>query len=131
MKKMKKLGVLFLAGALSMGVGALAACGDDDNATNADNGNGANATAYTLIVKDEDGNPMSDYYIGICIMKDGKITNCLDPVKTDANGKVVFEVAEGTYHVNDGNPYDNYVLKEEYTLTDYGTTEVIIVDTSK
>ncbi len=115
MKMMKKLGALLLAGALTVGVGALTACGGDD------------ATAYTLIVKDADGNAMKDYYITICEVVNGEKTTCLPPQKTDANGKVVFEVAEGSYAVSDANTGDDLDLQTDYYLNEYGTTNVVIV----
>ncbi len=150
MKKIKKLAALLLVGALSLGIGAFAACGDDDTTTtppadnsgNTDNGgndntdNGgntddsANANGYTLLVKDEEGNAMADYYITICIVENGEKTTCLEPKKTDANGEVVFEVTEGNYAVSDANAFDTLELAHDYYLTYYGSTLVVIVDTN-
>ena len=118
MKKMKKFGAILMAGALSLGVCAFAACGGDASKEKAD--------AYTLIVKDSEGNVMKDYHITICKVVDGEKAACEVPQATDENGKVVFNVPEGTWAVSDANPNDNITLQGDYYLADYSTMNVIV-----
>ena len=90
-------------------------------------GNGGSANAYTLVVKDSNGNAMSNYAITVCHVENGEKTTCEVPKTTDANGKVVFELAKGNYAVSDANPNDNISLQGEYYFTDYGTINVTVV----
>ena len=128
MKKMKKLGALLAASILSLGVGAFAACGDDNN----DNGNdnaGAATDAYTLVVKDADGNAIEGVKIGICVYTEGGF--CLNPEKTDANGKVVFDANDGveaglTYTLN-SNTLNGYTAQENYVFDSFGEYTVVLI----
>ena len=122
MKKMKKFGAILAAGALSLGVCAFAACGGDND----DSNNTPTATEYTLVVKTANGQVMKNYEIMICIMENGEKGACLPSKATDANGKVVFDAPAGTYGVSDADEGDNITLADSYTLTDYGTYEIIV-----
>ena len=130
MKKMKKLGALLAASILSLGVGAFAACGDDNN----DNGNdnaGAATDAYTLVVKDADGNVLQDVRVGICTYDETthEKGTCLNPEKTDANGKVVFDANDG---VEDGevytlNPIGDWEAQQTYVFKAYDEYTVVLI----
>ena len=112
MKLLKKVGSFVASCVLCLG---FAACGGG-----ADDG-------YTLIVKDTNGNVMSNYYITICVVENGVKTTCLTPQATDSNGKVVFQVEKGNYAVSDANTMDNITLQGDYLLTNYGTTNVTVI----
>ncbi len=126
MKNMKKLGTILMAGALSMGLFAFAACGDKE-----DDKGGDNVTAYTVIVKDSEGNLIEGCSVGICVW-DADLndkTTCYQPKVSDANGKIIFDDREeGSYVLSDGDPTDGYTVAEKtYFLTEYGTTEITVV----
>ncbi|MBE5745608.1 MAG: hypothetical protein E7355_05715 [Clostridiales bacterium] len=130
MKKMKKIGALLAAGILSLGVGAFAACGDDNN----NDDNGAAKDAYTITVKDANGNAIEGIRIGVCTYD--KTTQqkgmCLAPEATDANGKVVFDkndnVTEGVYALNTDLFSAQYETQETYVFEAYGEYTVILIE---
>ena len=111
MKLWKKVCSFVAALGLCLG---FTACGGDNN-------------GYTLVVKDTNGNVMSNYAITICVVENGVKTTCLAPQTTDANGKVVFKVEKGTYAVSDANTMDNITLQGDYLLTNHGTTNVTVI----
>ena len=115
MKKIKTLISLLAASALALCVMLVAACG-------------GNATAYTLLVKDENGNALSGVTIGICTYDEttGEKTNCLTPKTTDESGKVVLEADEGTYTVNQ-DALGNYSCQETYVLKAYGEYTIVLI----
>ena len=129
MKKMKKIGALLAAGILSLGVGAFAACGDDND----NDGSGAAKDAYTITVKDENGNAIQGIRIGVCTYD--KTTQqkgtCLAPEATDANGKVVFDkndnVTEGVYALNTDLFSAQYETQETYVFEAYGEYTVVLI----
>ncbi len=126
MKKMKKFGSILMAGVLSLGLCALAACGDDDK----NDDKGENATAYTVIVKDSEGNYVEGCKVGICVWDDevNDKTTCYTPIASDANGKIVFEYPEGKYVLSDGDADDGYTVAEKtHFLTTHGTTTITVV----
>ena len=88
---------------------------------------GSSADGYTLIVKDSNGNVMSNYAITICVVENGVKSTCLPPQTTDANGKVTFKVDKGNYAVSDVNEMDNITLQGDYYLSNYGTTNVTVI----
>lgn len=117
MKKMKKFGAILMAGALSLGVCAFTACGDKEEKAN----------AYTIIVQDTSGNPIANYPINLCEYDaNGALISCNTPIPTDANGKVVFNVEEKKYHVNDGLTTDNLILAGDYIIESYNTYTVVL-----
>ena len=128
MKKTKKIGALLAASILSLGVGAFVACGDGDNTGNNDN---VAKDAYTLVVKDAQGNAMEGVRIGICVYT--KNGFCLNLETTDANGKVVFDKADGvedgkTYTLNSLSPIlTNYSAQENYVFESYGEYTVVLI----
>jgi len=130
MKKMKKIGALLAAGILSLGVGAFAACGDDNN----NDDNGAAKDAYTITVKDANGNAIEGIRIGVGTYD--KTTQqkgmCLAPDATDAIGKVVFDkndnVTEGVYALNTDLFSAQYETQETYVFEAYGEYTVILIE---
>ncbi len=116
MKKIKTLISLLAASVLAACVMLVAACG------------GGNATAYTLLVKDENGNALSGVLVGICTYDEttGEKTNCLTPATTDENGKVVLQADEGTYTVNE-ETLGVYSCQETYVLKAYGEYTIVLV----
>ena len=99
------------------------ACGNSD---------GGDANAYTLIVKDANGNTLSGVSIGLCVYdatKEDDKGTCLPPKTTDANGKVVFDAStnavEGKYVLSENEP--NYQWKEHYIVESYGEYTVILI----
>ena len=82
-----------------------------------------NATAYTIIVKYENGTPAEGINISLC-----EGTNCLTPAATDANGVVVFEVDPANYHITLAQaPISGYEWPDVYTGESYGTTTIILI----
>lgn len=116
MKNVRKILSLFAASLLALCVLFAVGCG------------GENATAYTLLVKDESGNAVSGVMIGICTYDEtsGEKSNCLTPAQTDENGKVVLQADEGTYTVNE-DTLGNYSCKETYVLKAYGEYTIVLI----
>lgn len=116
MKKVYKFLSLVAAAVLALGVMLICACG------------GGEATAYTVYVKDESGNAISNVMVGICTYDEatGEKSNCLTPKLSDENGKVVFEENEATYTINE-DTLGNYKCKEKCVLKAYGEYTIVLV----
>lgn len=120
MTKVKKFFAVLLTAFLCFTALAFAACDkEEENA----------ATAYTVYVKDEDGNAIADVLVGICTYDEstGEKGSCKNPKKTDANGKVVLEEAEGVYVINGDTFSSTYELKEKYVLKAYGDYTIVLI----
>lgn len=115
MKNVRKILSLFAASLLALGVMLISACS-------------GSATAYTVYVKDENGNAISNVNVGICVYDEttGEKSTCLQPKLSDENGKVVLEADEATYTIN-GDTLGNYKCKETYVLKAYGDYTIILV----
>ena len=115
MTKVHKLLSIVAAAILTLGVMLMCACGGE-------------ATAYTVYVKDESGNAISNVMVGICTYDEttGEKSNCLNPKTSDENGKVVFEEAEATYTINE-DTLGNYQCKEKYVLKAYGEYTIVLI----
>ena len=118
MKKMKRWIALIATAILCFATLAFTACGEKD------------ATAYTVIVTNESGTALENVTVGICSYDEttGQKGNCLAPIATDADGKVVFEVEEGTYIVTDDTLSGGYSCKEKYVLKAYGEYTIVVVN---
>lgn len=116
MTKVHKFLSLVAASVLALGVMLICACG------------GGSATAYTVYVKDENGNAISNVMVGICEYDEttGEKSACLNPKLSDENGKVVLEANEATYTIN-GDTLGNYKCKETYVLKAYGEYTIVLV----
>ena len=117
MRVLKRLATVLMACMLCFGLFGIVACGGGED--------GGEATNYTVIVKDADGNALQGIRIGLCTYDEATEQKgaCGQLQTTDANGKVVFTTEEGVWIVNDGAFSSNYtadkcVLKAygEYTL---------------
>ncbi len=117
MKKVHKFLSLVAAAILSLGVMLVCACG----------GSGS-ATAYTVYVKDESGNAISNVMVGICVYDEatGEKSKCLNPELSDENGKVVLEADEATYTINE-DTLGAYKCKQKYVLKAYGEYTIVLV----
>ena len=117
MKKAHKLLSLIAATILTLGVMLICACGG-----------GEPATAYTVYVKDESGNAISNVMVGICVYDEttGEKSTCLNPKLSDEDGKVVFEENEGTYIINE-DTLGNYKCKEKCLLKAYGDYTIVLI----
>lgn len=105
LKAIKRLGFVLAAAIACVCVCAFASACDNEG--------GDDATVYTLIVKDEQGNALSGSAIGndgstaqfqLCVVEaDGSLGLCLNPVNIGADGKAVIDKgfeANTTYEVH-------------------------------
>jgi len=120
MTKLKKFFSVLAAAILCLGLFSFVACNNDKPAA---------ATAYTVYVKDADGNAIENVLIGICTYDEttGEKGACLTPTATDKNGKVVLQATKGTYVVNDEIFAGQYTVKEKCVLKAYGDYTVILL----
>ena len=79
----------------------------------------AEPSGYTVKVVDEDGNPLADAEVQLCVI--GGM--CLLPEFTEADGSVTIDAGENTYNVT--VRLDGYVT-QEYVPFPEGSTEVTI-----
>ncbi len=128
MKFLSKLFTLIMACMLCFG---LVACGGNSSTDSTSDTNStvtAPATAYTVYAKDESGNPIANVEIGICTYNEttGVKGNCLRPVTTDADGKVVLQETEGVYIVNEGLFEADYEATAHCILKAYGEYTIVL-----
>ncbi len=124
---MKKLALILAALAL-IGAMVMTACTSDDPAADTTAADTTNATApdesttpeatttastqpsgkvnYTIIVKDQDGNPVQGVSVQLC-----EDTTCRLPRDTDANGSVVYTENSATYHAKIASLPDGYTAE--------------------
>lgn len=116
MTKVHKILSLIAAAVLALGVMLISACG------------GGSATAYTVYVKDESGNAISNVNVGICVYDEatGEKSTCLPPKLSDEEGKVVLEADEATYTINE-DTLGGYQCKQTYVLKAYGEYTIVLV----
>lgn len=127
MSTLKKFLSLFAAAILCMGLFAFVSC--DGESAQGESSQTA-ATNYTLLVKDANGEAISNLSVGICTYDEATGTKgaCLLPVKTDENGKAVIEADEGTYTLNeDLFASTSYSCQEKYVLKAYGEYTIVLV----
>ena len=102
MKTMKKLATVCMALMLAFGVGAFAACDKDNSSDSSPVENPMEQTGYKFKVVDQNGNPVEGVVIQLCL------NTCECSEKTDANGLVAYEGADGEavyeIHVCSDNP---------------------------
>lgn len=134
MNKIKKIATLCVALVLSLGIGAFAACNDDESSSPAESSveGSKTYTAYEFVVKNADGSAATGVSVYLCVIKeDGKLGGCNQPFPVDDNGRVVYTLitTPGLYeiHVQDtvttaildiegGNPRTDATAFGEYTL---------------
>ncbi len=137
MKKTRRFGALFAAAILALGMGALAACGDDNdganNGGNTEQGEEVVTDAYVIYVKDANGNPISGLQVGICEYnkETGEKSNCKMPQTTNDKGRVEFggnTFPESVYIFNtDFLDSTDYKTKNEKDIfEDYGVYTVVL-----
>lgn len=99
MNTMKKLASVFFAVIMCFAMFAFASCGGDKN-------EGTTYTAYEFTVVYENGDPAADISVQLCTIDEatGALGSCFQPVKADANGKVVYNPAgfpgAGVYEIH-------------------------------
>ena len=127
MKVLVKLFSLICAVMLCFAFGACGG-GDDSSSSPADSSVVAPATEYTIFVVDTQGNPLADVFVGICTYNEatGEKGSCFNPIRSDANGKVVFTQPESVYIVNEEIFEDEYVAQESCVLTAYGEYTLVL-----
>ena len=104
MRVLKKLCTVLMSALLCLGMCGLVACGGGNNEGEVE------ATNYTVIVKDVNGNALQGIRIGLCSYNEETDTKgaCGQLQTTDANGKVVFEnedviTSSGLFNFNLGS----------------------------
>lgn len=119
MRVLKRLATILMACMLCFGLFGIVACGGGDG--------GNDATNYTVIVKDADGNALQGIRIGLCTYDEATEIKgaCGQPKTTDANGKVVFDNAEGVWIVNSDLFSANYTA-EKCVLKAYGEYTLVL-----
>ena len=121
MKHLKRLLSLMAAAVLALGILAFTACGGSSD-------------AYTIYLKDANGNAITNVKIGICTYEEstGQKGGCLNLETTDADGKVVFDEAdgatEGCWTLNDlSTVFNTYEFPtEKYVFKAYGEYTVVL-----
>ena len=120
MKAIKKLISLIFVAVLCLGIFSVASCGEEET---------PKATAYTICVQDEDGKAIEGVLIGICTYDEATEQKgaCKEPKTTDANGKVVFNEAEGVYILNEDTFSSSYTAKQKYVFKAYNEYTVVLI----
>ena len=96
MNTMKKLASVFFAVIMCFAMFAFTSCGDKEKTY----------TAYEFTVVYENGDPATDISVQLCTIDEatGALGSCFQPVKADANGKVVYSPAgfpgAGVYEIH-------------------------------
>ena len=107
------------AAVLALGILAFTACGGSSD-------------AYTIYLKDANGNAIANQSIGICHYdENGNQIGCLLPKNTDADGKVVFDANDGAdeekvWKINQ-DTIDSYTPQETYEFTSFGEYTVVLI----
>ena len=117
MKLFKKLAMLTMALALTFSVGALAACGGNEDSGSSTSSEQTAVTSYKFKVVKADGTAAAGVQVQLCKGTDF----CAMPVMTDANG-----VADYAFPNSQADAYSIHVwdaaMANEYTVTGTATT---------
>lgn len=124
MKTMKKLITVISAMILCLSLFIFASCDDSSQSSS----EAYSTTAYTIVVKYENGTPASGLKVQLCSI-DAGLCEMNQPI-TDANGKVVITPSQGaveySIHVWATNNTEYVIVGNNKTPTAYGLVNVTV-----